>query len=88
LDEIQTKVIRVFLLAIHSHCHSFYSFVTVHCKGDRRKTERKPYLLPYGLGNPNRNPNSVRTLKIMLSAKLYIHEFGFRIHACLEKKYT
>ena len=53
-DEIQTKVSRVFLRAIHSHLYSFalrflflqtitasYSFdslVTVHCKGERRKT--------------------------------------------------
>jgi hypothetical protein len=48
LDEIQTKVLRVFILAIHSHLYSFalrfiflqthttsysfYSSVTVHCK--------------------------------------------------------
>jgi hypothetical protein len=54
LDEVQTKVFRVFLLAIHSHLcsfamrflflqthgtsYSFYSSVTVHCKGERRKT--------------------------------------------------
>jgi hypothetical protein len=50
LDDIQTKVFRVFLLAIHSHLYSFalrfsflqtyttsYSSVTVHCKGERRK---------------------------------------------------
>jgi hypothetical protein len=55
LNEIQTKVVvRVFLLAIHSHLYSFalrflflqthatfysfYSSVTVQCKGERRKT--------------------------------------------------
>jgi hypothetical protein len=54
LDEIQTKVLRMFLLAVHSDLskfalrflflqthatsHSFYSSVTVHCKGKRRKT--------------------------------------------------
>jgi hypothetical protein len=52
LDEIQTKVLGVFLLAIHSQryvlrfpiiqthatSYSFYSSVTVHCKGERRKT--------------------------------------------------
>jgi len=54
LDEIQTKVLRVFLLAIHSHLYrfvlrflflqthatssGFYSSVTVHCKRERRKT--------------------------------------------------
>ncbi len=48
------KVLRVFLLAIHSHlysfalrflfiqthatCYSFYSSITVHCKGERRKS--------------------------------------------------
>jgi hypothetical protein len=53
-DEIQTKVLRFFLLAIHSHLYrfaltflflqiqatsySFYSLDTVHCKGERRKT--------------------------------------------------
>jgi hypothetical protein len=57
LDEIQTKVLRVFLLAIHSHLYryalrflflqthatsySFYSSVIVHCKVDRRKTWQK-----------------------------------------------
>jgi hypothetical protein len=52
LYEIQTKVLKVFLLAIHNHLYSFaflflqthatsYSFyrsVTEHCKGERRKT--------------------------------------------------
>ncbi len=57
LDEIQAKVLRVFLLAIHSHLfsfalrflflqnrttsYSFYSSVTVLCKGERRKTWQK-----------------------------------------------
>jgi hypothetical protein len=54
LDENQTRVSRVFLLAIHSHLYSFalrflflqthttscsfYSSVTEHCKGERRET--------------------------------------------------
>ncbi len=54
LEEIQTKVVRVFILAIHSHrcrfavgflflqthatSYSFYSYATEHCKGERRKT--------------------------------------------------
>ncbi len=54
LDETQPKVLRVFLLAIHSRLYSFalrflflqthatsygfYSSVTVLCKGERRKT--------------------------------------------------
>ena len=36
----------------------FYSSVTVHCKGERRKAERKAYPLPYGLWNPYRNLKS------------------------------
>jgi hypothetical protein len=54
LSEIQTKILTVFFLAIHSHLYSFalrflflqihatsysfYSSVTVHCTGERRKT--------------------------------------------------
>ncbi len=54
LDEIQTKVLRVFLLVKHSRLYSFalrfaflqanatsYDFncsIAVHCKGERRKT--------------------------------------------------
>jgi hypothetical protein len=72
LDEIQTKVLRVFLLAIHSHLNSFafrfqflqthetsynsYSSVTVKEKG--RKPGRKAYPLPYGLRNPYKNIKS------------------------------
>jgi hypothetical protein len=53
LDEIQTKVLRVFILAIYNHLlnfaliflflqthatsYSFKSLLTVHCKGERRK---------------------------------------------------
>ncbi len=71
LDEIQTKVLIFFLLAIHSHLYSFalrflffqthatsysfYSSVTVHCKWERRKTDRKPNPLTNDLRNPHRN---------------------------------
>ncbi len=57
LGQIQTKVLRVFLVAIHSHLDSFalrflflqtpatsyrfFSSVTVHCKGERKKTWQK-----------------------------------------------
>jgi hypothetical protein len=46
-DEIQTKVLRVFLFAIHSHLYRFalrFLFLQTHatsysfCKGERRKT--------------------------------------------------
>jgi hypothetical protein len=72
LDEIQTKALRVFLLAIHSHLYSFalrflflqthatsHSFYCIRCKGERRKPGRKPYPLPSGLKNPYRNLKSV-----------------------------
>jgi hypothetical protein len=65
LDEIRTKVSRVFLLAIHRYLHSFalrfFFFnitqpltVSVHCKGKRRKA----IPLPYGLRNPDINLKS------------------------------
>ena len=64
LVEIQTKVLRVFLLVIHSHLYSFplrFLFLQTHetsysfCKGEGGKPDRKPYPLPYGLRNPYRN---------------------------------
>jgi hypothetical protein len=67
LDELQTKVFRVFLLAIHSHFYNFalrfiflqthatsYSFdssATFHFKEKGGKADRKPYPLPNGLRN-------------------------------------
>jgi hypothetical protein len=52
LDEIQTKVLRVFLLFIHSHIN-IYSKLTqpltvFSVKENGGKPERKPYPLPYG----------------------------------------
>ena len=67
-DEIQTKVLTVFLLANHSHLYSFalsflflrthvtsYYFnskVTYTVKEKGEKPDRKPYPLPYVLRNP------------------------------------
>jgi hypothetical protein len=63
LNEIHTKVLGFFLLAIHSHLYSFaykisilqiratsYSFsssVTVHCIEEKWKLDRKSYPLPH-----------------------------------------
>jgi hypothetical protein len=74
LDEIQTKVLRVFLFAIHSHLYSFvlrFLFfkltqpLTVSrilllytVKEKGGKPDRKPNPLPYGLRNPYRNLKS------------------------------
>ncbi len=71
MDEIQTKVLRVFLLAIHSHLYrfdlrflflqihatsySFYSSVLYAVKEEVGKPNRKPYPLLYGVRNPYRN---------------------------------
>ncbi len=77
----QNPVKRVFLLAIHSHLYTFvlrFPFLETHAtssltvqllyteKDKGGKPDRKPYaLLPYGLRNPYRNLQFLRTLKIM-----------------------
>jgi hypothetical protein len=60
LDEIQTKVLRVFLIAILSHLYSFslrFILLQAHAtsydllytaKENGGKPDRKPYHLPYG----------------------------------------
>jgi hypothetical protein len=81
LDKIQTKVLRVFLLAIsipldsfalrflfrqtHATSCSFYSSLLYTVKETEGKPDRKPYPLLYGLRNPYRNLKSEKTLKIM-----------------------
>jgi hypothetical protein len=73
LCEIQTKALRVFLLAIHSRLYSFalifYFFkITqplVKLKEKGRKPDRKPYPLFYGLRNPYKKTSSLRLLKII-----------------------
>jgi hypothetical protein len=50
LDEIQTIVLRAFLLVIHSHPYSFamrFQFLAVSVKEKVEKPDRKPYPLPY-----------------------------------------
>jgi hypothetical protein len=81
LDAIQTKVLKVFLLAIHSHlysfalrflflqthatCYIFYSSVLYTIKEKGGKSNTKPYPLPFGLRNPYTETSSLRTIKIM-----------------------
>jgi hypothetical protein len=73
LDKIQTKALRVFLLAIHSRFRSFalvyissnsrnllkfLQFILYTVKEKGGNPNRKPYPLPYGLRNPYRNLKS------------------------------
>ncbi len=93
LDEIQTKTLRVFILAIHSHLcsfalrfiflqthatsSSFYSSFTIH----KRKEENLigNYITPpYGVRNPYRNLKSKNSQET--STKLYGKEFGFWVN--------
>jgi hypothetical protein len=62
-------------LFLHTHATS-YSF----CKGERRKTDRKPYPLHYGLRNPFRNLKPVELSRFCpeTSMNMYVHELGFR----------
>jgi hypothetical protein len=59
------------LLPAHATSYSFYSAVH-YCSGERRKPDRKPQPLPYGLRNPYIN------FRIMPrnSTKMYVYEFG------------
>jgi hypothetical protein len=80
LDIIQTKVERVFLLAIHSHFYSYalrflflqthattYSFrVLIYTVDEKGENPyRKPYPLLYGLINPYTETSRLKTLKNM-----------------------
>ncbi len=73
MDEIETKVLRVSLLAVHSHLYSFalkfYFFkITqplVKFKEKGGKPDRKPYPLSYGLRNLIKTTSSLRLLKII-----------------------
>ncbi len=89
LDEIQTKVLRVFLSTSTTLPWDLYFFkltqhlkvatvqLTVHCKGERRKTWYNHILLPYGLRNLYRNLWQLSRLCTETSTKLYVYEFGF-----------
>jgi hypothetical protein len=95
LDEIQTKVLGVFLLAIHSHLDSFalnvlflqthatsYSFYTALLYTVKEKGGKSTHPLPYGLRNPYRTLKSENTrLCPETSKKLYVHEFGFWVRS-------
>jgi hypothetical protein len=92
LDEIQIKLLRVFLLAIHSHLYSFvlrFLLLQMHATStvstvqllytvkEKNLTEnRTPFPVVYEI---HTETSCLRTLKIMprTSTKLYVHEFGF-----------
>jgi hypothetical protein len=92
LDKIKTKVLRVFLLAIHSHLCleisissnsrnllQFLEFLTVHWKGENRKTWWKT-MPPSPSFKKSIQKSHVWELSRLCPetlTKLYIHEFGF-----------
>jgi hypothetical protein len=47
------------------HISSVQLLDSVHCKRKKRKPDRKPYSLPYGLKKIHTETLSLRTLKIM-----------------------
>jgi hypothetical protein len=70
LDEIQTKIFKVFLIAIYSYLYTLQLCLEISISSNSRnlsqfllytvkekggKPDRKPYLLSYGLRNPYRN---------------------------------
>jgi hypothetical protein len=79
LDEIQTKILRVFILAVRRHLYSFdlkflflqthatsYSFLSAllyTVKEKGGKPDRRPHPLPYGFRNPYRNLKCGETSK-------------------------
>ncbi len=94
MDDIQTNVLKVFLLVIHSHLFYFagdlYFFkltqpLTVSVKEKGGKPDRKPCPLPYGLGNPYRNLKSENSHSRLCpeipqgGCTMHNHEFGFWI---------
>ncbi len=61
--------------------YSFYSSVTEHCKGERRKTWRKP--IPSSLLFKKSIQKQVWELS-KTSTKLYVHEIGFMLKIILK----
>jgi hypothetical protein len=65
-SHLYSFALRFIFLQTHATSYSFYSSVHVHCKGERRKPERKPYPRPYSLGQEiHTKTSSLRTIKIM-----------------------
>jgi hypothetical protein len=73
MDEIQTKVFRVFLLAIHSQLIQFSCCTLLRIKEDNLIENYTP---------PPHTPSLLSRLCPGTSKKLYVHEFGFdlRLH--------
>jgi hypothetical protein len=94
LDEIQTKVLRVFLLALQSHlsalpCNLYFfkltrplavNTVQLLCivKENGGKPDRKPYPF-HGLRNPYRNLKSENSQDYAKNLNEIVRSFGFRL---------
>jgi hypothetical protein len=58
----------------------FYSSVTVHCKGERRKTKPPSRWFKKSIQKPQQNCTFMNSaLCPETSTKLYVHEFGFNL---------
>ncbi len=90
----RNPVLRVFLLAIHSHLYSYalrFLFLQTHAtstlellytvKEKGGKTDRKSYTLPFGLRNPYRNIKSEKLQKPQLYCT-FINSVSAVIRAC------
>ncbi len=86
LKSFSSLLFRVTATALHwdsfsSNSHNLLQFLlcaTVHCEGERRKTDIKPHPLPYGLRNPCRNLKSENSQDAQNPQINYVHEFDFR----------
>jgi hypothetical protein len=66
-------------LFLESHATSYRFSVQLRRRKEEKggKTDRKPYLLPYGLRNPNRNLKSENSQDFAQKPQeMYVHEFG------------
>jgi hypothetical protein len=93
LNEIQTKVLRVFHIAIHSHLYSFalrFLFLQIHptsysfyivllytVKHKEGKPDGKPHPLPYGFRKPYRNLKSENSLDNAQKPQKKLYVHGF-----------
>jgi hypothetical protein len=75
LNDILSKVFRVFLLQTHTTPYSFYSALVYTVKEKGGKPDKKPHRLSYGLRNPYRNLKSVNSQDYAQNLKEVVSSF-------------